>query len=141
MMGPAIDVSASHRPSWLAGLLLALLGFAVWTAFSLLPGLTQPAEPFRIREAWDTALFWRVGVPLMLLAQAVGGTAISSALRWQPLWILAGLFAGLLLVHRSGVDFGLFPLTVILIGGPAYLGLLGAAAVGRAAGEFLADRP
>ena len=139
MIGPAIDVSASHRPSWPAGLLLALLGFAVWTAFSLLPGLTQPTEPFRIREAWDTALFWRVGVPLMLLAQAVGGAAISGGLRWQPLWMLAGLFAGVLLVHRSGVDLGLFPLTVILIGGPTYLGLLAAAAVGRAAGEFLAD--
>jgi len=139
-MGPAIDVSALHRPSsWLAGLLLALVGFAAWTAFSLLPGLTQPAEPFRIREAWDTALFWRVGVPLMLLAQAAAAAVIGGKLRWQPLWMLAGLFAGILLVHRSGVDLGLFPLTVILIGGPAYLGLLAAAAVGRAAGEFLAD--
>jgi len=138
-MGPAIDVSALHRPSWLAGLLLALVGFAAWTAFSLLPGLTQPAGPFRIREAWDTALFWRVGVPLMLLAQAAAAAVIGGKLRWQPLWMLAGLFAGILLVHRSGVDLGLFPLTVILIGGPAYLGLLAAAAVGRAAGEFLAD--
>ena len=139
MMGPAVDVSASHRPSWLAGLLLALLGFAVWTAFSLFPGLTQPTEPFLIREAWDAALFWRVGVPLMLLAQAVDGAAISGGLRWQPLWMLGGLFAGVLLVHRSGGDLGLFPVAVILIGGPAYLGLLAAAAVGRAAGEFLAD--
>jgi hypothetical protein len=138
-MGPAIDVSAAHPPSWLAGLMLALLGFAVWTAFSLLPGLTQPTEPFRIREAWDTALFWRVGVPLMLLAQAVGGAAVSGRLRWQPLWMLAGLFAGVLLVHRGGGDLGLFPLAVILIGAPANLGLLAAAAVGRAAGEFLVD--
>jgi hypothetical protein len=139
MMGPATDVSASHRPSWPAGLLLALLGFAVWTAFSLLPGLTQPAQPFRIREAWDTALFWRVGVPLMLLAQAVAAVVIGGRLRWQPVWLLAGLFAGVLLVHRSGGDLGLFPVAAILIGGPAYLGLLAAAAVGRAVGEFLAD--
>jgi hypothetical protein len=75
----------------------------------------------------------------MLLGQAVGGAVISGALRWQPLWMLAGLFAGVLLLHRSGGDLGMFPLAVILIGGPAYFGLLAAAAVGRAAGEFLAD--
>ncbi|MCP4617842.1 MAG: hypothetical protein GY844_15585 [Bradyrhizobium sp.] len=138
-MGPAVDVSVSHRPWWLAGLLLALAGFAVWTAFSLWPGLTQPAQPFRIREAWDTALFWRVGVPLMLLAQAMAGAVIGGGLRWQPLWMLGGLFAGVLLVHPPGGDFGLFPLAVVLIGGPTYLVLLAAAAAGRSVGEFLAD--
>jgi hypothetical protein len=104
-----------------------------------LPGLTQPAQPFRIREAWDTALFWRLGVPLMLLAQAVAAAVIGGKLRWQPLWMLAGLFAGVLLVHPAGGDFGLLPLAVILIGGPIYLVLLAVAAAGRAAGEFLAD--
>jgi hypothetical protein len=138
-MGPASNISALQRPSWLAGLLLAFVGFAVWTAFSLLPGLTQPTQPFRIREAWDAALFWRIGVPLMLLAQAVAGAAVSGGLRWQPLWMLGGLFAGVLLVNRSGGDLGLIPLTVILIGGPTYLVLLAAAAAGRAAGEFLVD--
>lgn len=138
-MRPAINVSAPQRPSWLIGLVLALVGFAVWTAFSLWPVATQPGQPFRIREAWDTAMFWRVGVPLMLLAQAIGGAVLGSGLRWQPLWMIGGLFAGVLLVHRSGVDLGMFPLTVILIGGPSYLVLLVVAAIGRAAGEYLAD--
>jgi hypothetical protein len=138
-MRPAIDISAPQRPSWLIGLVLALVGFAVWVAFSLWPATMQPGQPFRIREAWDTAMFWRVGVPLMLLAQAIGGALVSGGLRWQPLWMIGGLFAGVLLVHRSGVDLGMFPLTVILIGGPSYLALLAAAAIGRAAGAYLAD--
>ena len=138
-MRPAINISAPQRPSWLIGLVLALVGFAVWAAFSLWPAMMQPGQPFRIREAWDTAMFWRVGVPLMLLAQAIGGAVVSGGLRWQPLWMIGGLFAGVLLVHRSGVDLGMFPLTVILIGGPSYIALLAAAAIGRAAGEYLAD--
>lgn len=136
-MRPAINISAPQRPSWLIGLVLALVGFAVWAAFSLWP--VQPAQSFRIREAWDTALFWRVGVPLMLLAQAVGGAVVSGGLRWQPLWMIGGLFAGVLLLHRSGADLGMVPLAVILIGVPSYLALLVAAAIGRAAGEYLAD--
>jgi hypothetical protein len=136
-MRPAINISAPQRPSWLIGLVLALVGFAVWAAFSLWPA--QTGQPFRIREAWDTALFWRVGVPVMLLAQAVGGAVVSGSLRWQPLWMIGGLFAGVLLLHRSGGDLGMFPLAIILIGVPSYLALLVAAAIGRAAGEYLAD--
>ena len=124
---------------FLPGLLLALVGFAVWTAFSVLPGLTQSSAPFRMREAWDTALFWRLGVPLMLLAQVAAGAVTRDGIVWQPLWILGGLFAGLLAVHPSGNDFGMLPLAVILIGVPSYLGLLAAAAVGRAVGGFLRD--
>ncbi|QDW40716.1 hypothetical protein FFI89_028480 [Bradyrhizobium sp. KBS0727] len=124
---------------FLPGLLLVLVGFAVWTAFSVLPGLMQSSAPFRIREAWDTALFWRLGVPLMLLAQAVGGAVARNGIIWQPLWMLGGLFAGVVAVHPGGGDFGMLPLAVILIGVPSYLGLLAAAAVGRAAGKFLGD--
>lgn len=124
---------------FLPGLLLVLVGFAVWTAFSVLPGLMQSSAPFRIREAWDTALFWRLGVPLMLLAQAVGGAVARNGIIWQPLWMLGGLFAGVVAVHPGGGDFGMLPLAVILTGVPSYLGLLAAAAVGRAAGKFLGD--
>jgi len=124
---------------FLPGLLLALFGFAVWTAFSVLPGLMQSSAPFRIREAWDTALFWRLGVPSMLLAQAAGGAVAGDRIFWQPLWMLVGLFAGVAAVHPGGSDFGMLPLTVILIGIPSYLGLLAAAAVGRTVGGFLRD--
>jgi hypothetical protein len=128
---------ASRRPSWLPGLVLASVGFSVWTLFSLWPWLTQSAAPIRIREAWDTGLFWRVGVPLMLLAQAAGGALTGGNLLAQPIWMLGGFFAGLVLVHPAGSDLGLLPLTVILIGLPSYAALLAATAVGRAAGDLL----
>ena len=138
-MRPAINISAPQRPSWLIGSVLALVGFAVWTAFSLWPSMTQAGQPFRIREAWDTAPFWSVGVPLMLLAQTAAGAVVSGSLRWQPLWMIGGLFAGVLLLNRSGTDLGMFPLAVILIGGPSYIALLVVAAIGRKAGEYFAD--
>jgi hypothetical protein len=124
---------------FLPGLLLALIGFTVWTAFSVLPGLTQSSAPFRVREAWDTALFWRLGVPLMLLAQAGVGAVVRDRFVWQPLWTIGGLFVGLLAVHPGSNDLGMFPIAVFLIGVPSYLGLLAAAAAGRAVGRFLGD--
>jgi hypothetical protein len=133
------EAMPQRLPSWLPALLLALIGFAAWTLFSLWPWLMHTNEPFRIREAWDTLLFWRVGVPVMLLAQAAGGALSGGRIWWQPFWMLGGVFAGLLLVHRSSSEFGLFPLTLILIGIPGYLALLAAAAVGRALADFLAE--
>ena len=138
-MSPPIHFTAPRRPIWLTGLLLALIGFAVWTGFSVLPGLTPSSAPFRIREAWDTALFWRLGVPLMLLSQAAVGAVAGDAIVWQPLWTLGGLFAGVVAVHSSGGDAGMLPLAVILVGVPCYLGLLAAAAIGRAVGNFIGE--
>jgi hypothetical protein len=126
-------------PFWLASLLLVLIGFSAWSLFSLWPWLMHSNEPFRIREAWDTPLFWRVGVPVMLLAQAAGGVLTDGKAYWQPLWTLGGFFAGLLLVHPGGSDFGLFPLTLILIGIPGYLVLLAATAIGRALADFMGE--
>ena len=45
----------------IAGLLLAAAGFAVWAVFSGLPLMTGGRG---IREAWDTELYWIIGVPL-----------------------------------------------------------------------------
>jgi hypothetical protein len=133
--------SLAHTPPLrrfaFAGPALALVGFTVWTLFSLLPGLTHPTVPFRIREAWDTAPFLYSGIPLMLLAQATAGAIGRESISRQPLWMLGGFFAGLLLVHPSGNDFGLLPLAVIFIGAPSYAALLAVAWIGQAvAGLF-----
>jgi hypothetical protein len=118
----------------IAGLALALLAFAVWAFFSIWPGYMRTGA-FRIREAWDTGIFWYIGAPLMLCAQALAGALARGELWKQPLWTVGGLFAGLLLVRRSGTDFGLLPLALIFVGAPSYAALLGAAAIGRALGR------
>ena len=136
-MPPTTPIPLPLRPSWLPGLMLAFLGFAVWTVFSLWPWLMNSHAPFRIREAWDTDLFWRVGVPVMLLAQLVGGMLSDGRISRQPLGLLGGFFAGILLVRPSGGDLGMLPVVMIMIGAPAYVGLLAAAAIGRALGKHL----
>ena len=118
-------------PSWLYGMMLALIGFAVWALFSLWPWLMNSHAPFRIREAWDIPLFWQVGVPVMLLAQFVGGMLLEGRLSLQPLGMLGGLCAGIMLVRPVVGDPGMLPLAAILMGVPAYVGLLAAAALGR----------
>ena len=125
------------RPSWLPALVLALVGFAVWTLFSLWPWLMSAGAPFRIREAWDTPLFWQVGVPVMVLAQIVRAVLSDGRISWQPLGMLGGLLAGIALIRPSGGDFGMLPLAMILIGVPAYAALFAAAAVGRTVRDHL----
>ena len=136
-MPPTTPIPLPLRPSRLPGLMLALLGFAVWTVFSLWPWLINSHAPFRIREAWDTTLFWHVGVPVMLLAQLVGGMLSDGRISWQPLGLLGGFFAGIVLVRPAGGDLGMLPVAVIMIGAPAYAGLLAAAAIGRTLGKHL----
>ena len=136
-MPPTTPIPLPLRPSWLPGLMLALLGFAVWTVFSLWPWLMNVHAPFRIREAWDTTLFWHVGVPVMLLAQLVGGMLSDGRISWQPLGLLGGFFAGIMLVRPAGSDLGMLPVAMIMIGAPAYAGLLAAAAIGRTLGKYL----
>jgi hypothetical protein len=136
-MPPTYRITLPLRPFWLPGLVLALLGFAVWTVFSLWPWLMNSHAPFRIREAWDTALFWRVGVPVMLLAQLVGGMLSDGKISWQPFGMLGGFLAAIMLIRPAGSDLGMLPVALILIGVPAYAGLLAAAAVGRVLGKHL----
>ena len=119
----------------LAGPALALLAFGVWAFFSVLPGLMRTGGEFRIREAWDTGAFWYFGAPLMLCAQVLAGAFARGEVWKQPLWTIGGLFAGILLVRKSGTDFGLLPLALIFVGAPSYAVLLGAAATGRALGK------
>ena len=133
---PAAEVTVPRQPAWLVGLMMALIGFAVWTLFSLWPWLMNSHAPFRIREAWDTTLFWHVGIPLMLLAQLAGGTLSEGKIYWQPFGMLCGFFAGVLLVHPSASGFGMLPFALIMIGAPGYLALLAVAAAGRMLGDY-----
>jgi tetrahydromethanopterin S-methyltransferase subunit F len=51
--------------------------------------------------------------------------------------MLGGLFAGIMLVRPAGSDPGMLPLAVVLVGIPAYIGLLAAVAIGRMIGDHL----
>ena len=124
------------RPGFsLIGPALALLAFSVWAFFSVWPGYMRTSGAFRIREAWDTGAFWLYGAPLMVCAQVLAGAFTRGELWKQPLWTIGGLFAGMLLVRKSGTDFGLLPLALIFVGAPSYAVLLVAAAIGRAVGK------
>jgi hypothetical protein len=125
-----------HGSSFKAPSALAAAGFFVWAFFSLLPGLMQRGEAFRIREAWDTGAFWMIGVPLLLIAQAVAGAREGAAVLRDPLYTLGGIAAGLLLVHPAGNDLAMLPLSLIFIGVPGYVALLAAAAIGWSAGRL-----
>ena len=136
---PAVQVTAPRQPAWLVGLMMALIGFAVWTLFSLWPWLMNSHAPFRIREAWDTTLFWHAGIPLMLLAQFAGGALSEGRIYWQPFGMLCGFFAGVALVHPSGDGFGMLPFALIMIGAPGCLALLAVAAAGRMLRDYAED--
>jgi hypothetical protein len=114
----------------LIGVPLALSGFALWVAFALWPA--QPGAPLLVREAWDAPRFWTLGVPLLLLVQAIAAGAHDGvAIGRLPLWALGGLFAGVVLLRPAGSDLGLLPLALILIGAPLYGALWVAGVVGR----------
>ena len=42
--------------------------FVMWTALSVFGGLASDESAFRLREAWDTAAYFYVGIPVMALA-------------------------------------------------------------------------
>jgi hypothetical protein len=116
---------------------LLAVGFFVWAFFSLLPGAMERSEAFRIREAWDTGTFWMIGVPMILLAQAMAGAARDARIFVDPLFMLGGIAAGLMLVHPAGNDLALLPLTIVFIGVPGYAVLLAAQAIGWGAGRLI----
>jgi len=135
----ASTISSTRRwPPVLVSLFLLALGFMVWTLFSLLPALGH-APPSRIREAWDTSLFWYAGVTVVLIAQFLGGVVMGGGLFRQPIWSLAGLFIGIIAVHPAGGGYDQLPLALILFGVPGYMALLAAAAAGRKLGDSLQD--
>jgi hypothetical protein len=104
----------------LAAAILAIESFTIWAVFSALPAVTgRPG----IREAWDTAAYWRQGVPLLLASIAVAGFVSKDKPVALAGWTVAGHFLGIFLIAKPGSDFGLLPLTLAFIGPPAF-GLL-----------------
>lgn len=81
----------------------------------------------RYREAWDFPAYWNKGIPLLLLLVAAAGY-VSRDVSWKlALSALAGHFLGVVLVKQPTTDFGLLPLSLVLIGLPG-LGVLTLAA-------------
>ena len=77
--------------------ILGLFGFTVWIGLSLLVGATAEIGS-GAREAWDSGLYFYLGVPLMALA--VGFAAFmrpSRPWRW-PLALVAGHQLGVLVL-------------------------------------------
>jgi hypothetical protein len=97
------------------GLLLAATGLIVWVSLSIWGGFASPDGGFHLREAWDIAAYFYLGVPVMALA--VGAASFVRPRRvWRwPLWLVGGHQLGLLLVGlgmQSG--FSLILLTLML---------------------------
>ncbi|HEY4264143.1 MAG TPA: hypothetical protein VGM72_02410 [Micropepsaceae bacterium] len=118
----------------IARVALFVAGFAVWAAFSIVPGSDGG---FTTREAWDSAPYWEFGVPLLAAAQAISAAASREKLLQLPVWPLAGHFLGMFAIHRAGADFALVPLAFVFIGVPGYFTLLAVSVAARKfAGRF-----
>jgi hypothetical protein len=99
---------------WYIRALAAIAGFAVWTVFSI-PLFTGRAG---IREAWDFPSYWSKAIPLLLLLVVAAGY-VSRDVPWKlALSAVAGHFLGVVLVKQPTTDFGLLPLSLVLLGVP-----------------------
>src|SRR5262245_10320676 len=115
------------------GSILALAGFGVWALFSLMPALAGSG----VREAWDSAPFWILGVPLLLALHGLAGAFVEEGAWRLPLWAIGGHILGMMPIHPTGAGLGLFPLAVLYIGVPMYVVLLLATLTGRMIGRNL----
>jgi hypothetical protein len=107
--------------------LAAGLGFLVWGAIAVAAG-----DFGRFREAWDSPLYWLVGLPVLAaVLGAFGWTRPRGAWRWSML-MAAGQAVAMIVFAPSGADLGLWPLALAVIIAvslpmlvPVYLGVLG----------------
>jgi hypothetical protein len=99
------------------GPLLAGTGLALWTGLSVWGGIGADAG-FRLREAWDTAAYFYVGLPAMAIAVAIAAFHMPGrAWRW-PLWVVGGHQAGVLLVGigmQSGLSLIILAMLLAII--------------------------
>jgi hypothetical protein len=80
------------------GTILGCAGFGVWAVFSLLPVLAG----YGIREGWDIAPYWLIGVPLLLVLHGIAG-ALTEEGAWRlPFWAIGGHIAGMMSSTRRG---------------------------------------
>jgi hypothetical protein len=96
------------------GILVAGLGLVMWTALSVFGGLASDESAFRLREAWDTAAYFYVGIPVMALAVGVAAFLQPTRAWGWPLWLVAGHQTGVLLVGL-GMQSGLSLILLTLI--------------------------
>lgn len=99
------------------GAILAVAGFCLWAVFSLLPVF---AGAGRIREGWDTTPYWTIGIPALLALHVLIGALAEVRSSHLPLWAIGGHIVAMALIQRSGADFGLMPLALVLVGLPMY---------------------
>jgi hypothetical protein len=115
------------------GGMLACAGFGIWAIFSLMPALAGQG----VREAWDSAPFWILGVPLLLALHGLAGALTEDGAWRLPLWAIGGHIAGMMLIHPTGTGLGLLPFAVVIIGIPMYVILLLATLTGRIIGRHV----
>lgn len=81
------------------------MGLALWTGLSVWGGIGGESG-FRLREAWDSAAYFYVGLPIMALAVAIAAYHAPQRIWRWPVWMVAGHQVGVLLVG-IGMQSGL----------------------------------
>ena len=83
-------------------------------------------------EGWDSAVWWLVVLPVLVLAAGVLGYLVPQHVwRWAAA-IIGGQMLAMILLRPVGTDLGLFPLTIAFLMVPLGLLLFVAAVVGGA---------
>lgn len=101
------DNGADRWP--LAAIVSLAGGICVWVGFSLAGG---------VREAWDTAAWWSLGLPSLAIVSGFAGY-LSPVRVWRwPLFITGGQLLAIIAVAATGpngADFGLLPLALVFV--------------------------
>jgi hypothetical protein len=136
-VGSAADLGRLLLSPLGMGVLVAATGLLTWVTLSVVGGLAAGDAEFRLREAWDTSLYFYVGLPLMTAAVALA-SFIRPRRPWRwPLWMVLGHQTGVMLVGigmQSGLSLILltFVLAILLatfFAIPALLGSMAARAL------------